>query len=102
MERSTENLKAELAENLDILAGSVVTRRAKCGKNCVCNNGEGHITHYLSSKKDGKTRNLYLPPGAVEEAIKMTLRHKAVKRLLLQIAEGNYETLKSRHLTKGK
>jgi hypothetical protein len=97
-----ERLKAEVVENLDVLSGSVVMWRSKCGKNCVCNNGMKHVCHYLSSKRDGRTRNLYLPPGAVAEAKKMTARHKKLKALILEIGRLNYEALKEQHLTKGR
>lgn len=97
-----DRLKKELNDNLNLIIGSVVMYRSKCGKNCTCNNGEKHITYYLSSKKDGKTKNLYLPPGAVEEAREMNERHRKVKKILLEISLCNYEKLKKRNLTKGK
>lgn len=100
--KEVEKLKAELVKNLDILAGSVAIRRSKCGKNCVCNNGMKYVCYYLSSKKEGKTKNLYLPPIAVEETRIMTGRHKRVKELLLMIGQYNYEALKERNLTKGR
>lgn len=97
-----DRLKKEVVENLDLIIGSVVMYRSKCGKNCTCNNGEKHITYYLSSKKEGKTKNLYLPPGAVEEAREMNERYRKVKETLQKISQYNYEDLKKRNLTKGK
>ncbi len=100
--RKIERLKKEVMENLDLITGSVVMYRSKCGKNCTCNNGEKHITYYLTSKKEGKTKNLYLPRGAVEEAREMNQRHRKIKDLLQEISMCNYENLKKRNLTKGK
>jgi hypothetical protein len=100
--KKIDRLKKELMSNLDIIIGSVVMYRSKCGKNCTCNNGEKHICYYLSSKKEGRTRNLYLPPGAVGEAKEMNERYKKVKGLLQEISHCNYESLKKRNLTKGK
>jgi intergrase/recombinase len=100
--RKIEMLKKELTDNLDILIGSVVMYRSKCGKNCTCNNGEKHICYYLSSKKERKTKNLYLPPGAVEEAREMNERYRKVLGILQEISLCNYENLKKRNLTKGK
>ena len=102
MMKKLERLKAKVIENLDILCGTVIMRQMKCGKNCTCNNGKKHVCYYLSSKKEGKTKNLYMPPGAVKEAEKMTKRHKQIKALLLEIGQINYEMLKERHLTKGR
>ena len=100
--RKIDKLKKEVMDNLDLIIGSVVMYRSKCGKNCTCNNGEKHITYYLSSKKEGKTKNLYLPPGAVEEARKMNERYQKVKESLQKISLCNYEILKKKNLTKGK
>ena len=97
-----DKLKAEVIKNLDVLCGSVVMYRKKCGKNCTCNNGNKHECYYLTGKKLGKTKNLYLPPRAVVEAKEMTERHKKVKSLLLEIGAINYENLKEHHLTKGR
>ena len=88
--------------DLDILVGSVIVDYLKCGKDCTCNKGKKHRKHYLSTKEGGKTRNLYLPPGAVEEAKEMSGRYKKLKALLLEISRLNYEALKGRHLTKGR
>lgn len=100
--RKIDRLKKAVVDNLDLIIGSVVMYRSKCGKNCTCNNGEKHITYYLSSKKAGKTKNLYLPPGAVEEAREMNERYRKVKDILQEISQYNYEDLKKRNLTKGK
>ena len=100
--KKIDSLKKELTDNLDLIIGSVVMYRSKCGKNCTCNNGAKHVTYYLSTKKEGKTKNLYLPPGAVEEARKMNERYRKVKETLQKISLYNYERLKERNLTKGK
>lgn len=100
--KKIDRLKKEVMDNLDLIIGSVVMYRSKCGKNCTCNDGKKHVTYYLSSKKEGKTKNLYLPPKAVEEAREMNERHKKVKKTLQEISQCNYENLKKRNLTKGK
>ena len=99
---SLEALKEELTDNLDLIIGSVVMYRSKCGKNCTCNAGKKHETYYLSSKKNGKTKNLYIPKKAVEEARIMNSRHKRVKNILEEISSINYNILKEKNLTKGK
>jgi len=54
--RKIDRLKKEVTDNLDLIIGSVVMYRSKCGKNCTCNNGEKHITYYLSSKKKARRK----------------------------------------------
>ena len=95
-----QKLTQQLMSNLDFLIGSVVMYRLKCGKDCTCNKGKKHICYYLSTKKEGKTKNLYLPPKAVKEAKKMSQRYKKVKIILEKISQANYEQLKKNHLTR--
>ncbi len=97
-----KELKSELMDNLDLIIGSVVMYRSKCGKNCICNSGQKHETFYLSSKKNGKTKNLYIPKKAAKEARVMNAKHKRVKEILEEISLINYTSLKERNLTKGK
>ena len=100
--KKVERLKKELMDNLDIIIGSVVMYRSKCGKNCTCNNGEKHVCYYLSSKKEGKTKNLYIPTKAIDEAREMNARYGKVKEILQEISTCNYEALKKRNRTKKK
>ena len=101
MNKKSRKIK-QVNENLDILIGSVIVNYLKCGKDCTCNNGKKHKKYYLSSKDGGKTRNSYLPPGAVDEAKEMSRRYKKLKSILRELSQLNYEELKERHLTKGR
>ena len=48
---------------LDLLRGSPITLRRRCGKkNCPCHKGQPHQTPALSFSQGGKTRILTLPP----------------------------------------
>ena len=48
---------------LDLLRGSPITLRRRCGKkNCHCHKGKPHQTPALSFSQGGKTRILTLPP----------------------------------------
>jgi len=101
MSKKSEKIK-RVNENLDILIGSVIVNYLKCGKDCTCNKGKKHKKHYLSSKVGGRTKNSYLPPGAVEEAKEMSRRYKKLKTILRELSQLNYEELKEQHLTKGR
>ena len=59
----------------------------------MCNNGMGNVCHYLTFKKDGRTKMLYLPTGEEKEAKEMSRRYKRVKEILLKISRLNYEAL---------
>ena len=99
-EKRKKALAKQLHEHPDFLVGSVVEYRLKCGKNCRCNDGTGHPKFYLSFKKDGKTRNLYLPKVAVAQAQEMTRSYARLKQLLKAISEANYHLLRQSHGSK--
>lgn len=100
--KQKERLTKHLLQNLDFLVGSVVSYRLKCGKDCQCNEGRRHICFYLSTKKEGKTQNLYLPKEAVPLARQMTHRYKKMKDILGKLSRINYELLKEAHLKRKK
>lgn len=95
-----DKLADQLREHLDLLIGSVVSSRLKCGKNCTCNKGKKHLKHFLSTKRDGKTWNQYIPPAAVAQARRMTGHHKKIQKLLKAISRENYKLLKRQYLTR--
>jgi len=97
MTRKKSNI-SKLLNNIDFLIGSVVKYRSGCSKNCTCNNGKKHIKFYLSTKNKGKTKNLYLPPKAVKQAMQMTQKYKKLQVLLKKISLINYEKLKKDNL----
>ena len=101
-EEQKEKLVLQLNQNLDFLTGSVVKYRMKCGKNCQCNKGKGHICFYLSIRRQGRTRILYLPKDSIPEARSMVRRYKKVKEILRKISKINYESLKETHLKRKK
>ena len=93
-EKRKETLAKRLNEHPDFLIGSVVEYRLKCGKNCRCNDGTGHPKFFLSFKKDGKTRNLYLPKETVAAAREMTRSYARLKKLLKAMSQVNYQLLR--------
>jgi len=101
-EKQKQALHFQLTQNLDFLTGSVVKYRMKCGKNCQCNKGKGHICFYISIRREGRTRILYLPTEAVPDARLMAKRYKEVKKILRKISKINYESLKEPYLKRKK
>lgn len=95
LEKRKKALLTRLENNLDFLVGSVVTYQLKCSKDCRCNKGKGHTGFYLSIKQEGKTRNLYLPKGLVEQASQMSRTYTTVKQILKDLSLVNYELLRA-------
>lgn len=88
--------------NMEFLIGSVVTCRLKCSSRCECNKGQRHRKSYLSTREDGKTRNLYLPNDLVGQAAEMTRAYARLKRILKELSQLNYELLRATGSAKGR
>ena len=90
-----QELVNAIKDYLDLLIGSEVSYKMKCGKqNCKCVQGERHVCFYLSFKKHGKTVNIYLPKNLVEEARLMTDNHKKLKEVITELSEVNLQLLR--------
>jgi len=83
--------------SLDLLRGSLITRKVKCGKpNCRCASGEGHPSLYLSSFYEGQNRIDYVP-AKWEPWVKERLdRYHRLQELIVELAEINLELLRRR------
>lgn len=95
LQKRKKALIGRLQEHLDFLIGSVVTYQLKCSKHCQCNRGKGHKGFYLSTKQDGKTRNLWLPKHVVKEARRMSRSYARLKQILRDLSQVNYELLRA-------
>ena len=80
LKKQRENMKEEIVQNLDLLAGSVARSPSMTG-------------HSLTTKKDGKTVTVYVRKEILSQAQAMTERHKKVKALLLDLSKVNWEIL---------
>ncbi len=72
-----EYLQGILQEENPMRIGSLVTVRRKCGKpNCRCAEGEGHLSTYLSTKEEGKTRMVYIPAVCLDTVTQQTRTYR--------------------------
>ena len=76
----SENRKAEIVRNLDLLAGSIAKSPSMTG-------------YSLTTKRNGKTVTVYVRKEILSKARAMTERHKKVKALLLDLSKVNWEIL---------
>jgi len=68
----------------ELLRGSVITLRRKCGKpNCPCADGQPHETPALSFSEGGRTKTVTLRPDEVA-AVKAALARYEVARQQLE------------------
>lgn len=82
LQQKIERLKREIRSNLDILMGSVTTQGATGG-------------FILTDKVKGKTKSRYIRVGMVDDVRRMTRRHRKLKSLLKELADANWELLKT-------
>ena len=82
LKQKKKRLEREIALNLDFVIGSVTSQGPRGG-------------HSLTRKENGKTRSKYIRASMVDEVRRMTRRHQKLKGLLKELADVNWELLKS-------
>ena len=71
-----------------ILAASLVLVHRRCGRaGCHCQKGQGHPTHYLTCKQNGKTRTVYVPQDLLPEVRSWIHEHQRLKQLTHHISQ---------------
>lgn len=81
LRKQQEAIKNEIAENLDLLAGSIAKSPSMSG-------------HSLTTKREGKTVTVYVRKEILQRAQAMTERHRKVKDLILRLSKINWELLR--------
>ena len=81
-ERAARSRLAQLLHDREFIRGSVVSMARTCGKaGCRCNQGEKHVSAYLSAKVAGKRRMVYIPDALQDEVRRCVETHREVERL---------------------
>jgi hypothetical protein len=93
-------LAARLGSVEEVLAGSLVEQRRRCGKaGCRCADGEGHGPYsYFVPRVAGRGRSKYVPSGLVEVVRRYLQRGNEVEAALAEISAINAELLTRREL----
>jgi hypothetical protein len=67
-ERAARSRITQLLHNHEFICGSLVSMERCCGKkNCRCQQGEKHVSLYLSINLDGKRHMIYIPSDLEEQ-----------------------------------
>ena len=87
-ERAARSRLAQLLHEHEVICGSVVSMARRCGKRgCHCEQGEKHVSLYLSIKVQGERRMVYIPPE-LEEAVRCGVgAYREVERLTHAVSE---------------
>lgn len=87
-ERSARSRLAQLLHEHEVICGSVVSMARRCGKaGCHCEQGEKHVSLYLSVKIEGKRRMVYIPAHLEEEVRRRVDVYREVQRLTRVVSE---------------
>jgi Mn-dependent DtxR family transcriptional regulator len=82
LQQKREHLKRQIADNLDMLMGSVSTKGLK------------RAGYNLTYKVDQITRTRHIRKALVPKVREMIERHKKLKRLLQELSDVNWEIMK--------
>jgi len=81
-ERSARSRLAQLLHDQEVICGSVVSMARRCGKaGCHCEQGDKHVSLYLSAKVEGKRRMVYIPAHLEEEVRRRVGAYREVEQL---------------------
>jgi hypothetical protein len=98
LEKRRDDLLAELRALGNLMRGSLVQTKVKCGrKGCICESGEKHVKVHLSVNLHGRTRGCYVGQGR-EEAISVLLgEYQRAWKIIEDLTEVNLELLRGEH-----
>ena len=93
-ERSIRSRITKLVNSKSLLRASVTIRKVTCGKpNCRCAKGDKHLAVYITSRKDGKSKQLFIPKKKEEEVRRMVEDYHKVLELINELSELYWEKL---------
>ncbi|MBI4729282.1 MAG: hypothetical protein HY775_07225 [Acidobacteria bacterium] len=101
LERRREQLAGRLPEVGELIRGSVVERRMRCGKpSCRCQTdpdaAHGPYLLLMTTVGRGKTRTMVIPRDEARWVRGAVRRYRQLEELLESISETNWQLLKAR------
>ena len=81
-----------------VAAGSLSLRKSRCvRKNCAaCASGDGHPSHVLYGRRDGKRFSIYVPDEMVPEVREAITNGRLIQELVTEAGVRYTEALKSK------
>jgi hypothetical protein len=98
LERRRDDLLAELRSVGNLMRGSLVQTKVRCGrKGCVCESGEKHVKVHLSVNLNGRTRGCYVGQAREETVSALLTEYQRVWKIIGDLTEVNLELLRGEH-----
>jgi len=96
-ERRVRSRLAKLVHEKRMLHANVVRMARTCGTpNCKCARGEKHVSLYLSRRKEGKQRMLFVPKDWEEKVKVWVGNYREVKKLLEEVCDEGWQRVVNR------
>ena len=96
-ERALRSRLAKLIHEEPMLRGTLSLRHVTCGKaGCRCTQGEKHLALFLSSSREGKTRQVFIPAELETQIRQWVDNYHQVRDLLEAVSESALERLNDR------
>jgi hypothetical protein len=87
-ERALRSRLAQLIHEAPLLRGTLSDRQVTCGKSgCRCAEGDKHAALCLSSSREGKTRQVFIPAALEAEVRQWVANYHRVRDLLEDLSE---------------
>jgi hypothetical protein len=94
--RMRDSRLRRLAEAGPLVAATLVEAEVRCGKEgCRCRKGDGHLTRFLTFKRNGRTVSVYVPKHRLAEVKGRLREHRRVKLLVREISELTMELMRA-------
>jgi hypothetical protein len=91
----TVNARHRHTLDLELLRGSLITLRRRCGKpNCRCASGQPHESPALSFSHNGRTKTVTLREDDLDQVAAALERYRLAREQLEQGAQAGIETLR--------
>lgn len=98
LENRRDALLAELRSLGNLMRGSLVQTKVKCGrKGCVCEAGEKHVKVHLSVNLNGRTRGCYVGQAREEAVSALLMEYQRAWKIISDLTEVNLELMRGEH-----
>jgi hypothetical protein len=94
-ERSLRSRLAKLVHSAPMLRGSITIRKVTCGNpNCRCAKGQKHPAMYITSQKDGRIRQRFVPKDKEDDVRLWVANYRKVCDLVDELSNLFWERVK--------
>ena len=96
-ERDLRSRISQLLHSRWLLQATLAPRQRRCGKpNCRCTRGQMHASLYVVRSRQGRLRQLYVPPHWESRVRQAVADYQQLQQRLEEVSEHEWKRLRSR------